>query len=367
MHTTITIAAIASLAALPYLRPARAQQMTLEEYAPRSTLVVPEHIVKRARFPFIDVHSHQEAVTRPDQVDRLVHEMDELNLHALVNLSGGTGADLARNVKLLKARYPSRFIVFANLDFSNIDDPRWGERAAAQLETDVKQGGAQGLKIFKDLGLDVKDSKGRRVPVDDPRLDLVWEKAGALGIPVLIHSGEPKSLFDPMDAKNERWLELKLRPGRGRPPDRYPTFEQVMGEQRNMFRKHPRTKFIAAHLAWLGGDLTRLGAMLDTLPNVYTELGAVMAELGRQPRAARKFLVAYQDRVMLGKDTYAPKEYWTYFRILETQDEYFDYYRNYAASWKLYGVDLPDDVLKKIYYKNALKVIPGLDRSGFPN
>jgi predicted TIM-barrel fold metal-dependent hydrolase len=138
-----------------------------------------------------------------------------------------------------------------------------------------------------------------------------------------------------------------------------------MTEQWSMFRKHPNTTFIDAHLGWLGQDLDRLGALLDSLPNVYTELAAVAYELGRQPRRAREFLIRYQDRVMMGKDTWRPEEYHTYFRILETPDEYFDWYRNYHAHWKMYGLELPDEVLRKVYYENALKVIPGLDRSRF--
>jgi uncharacterized protein len=340
--------------------------MSIEDYTPRSTLEVPAHVVTRARYPFIDVHNHQEDVTTSAGVDRLVRDMDALNMRTMVNLSGGTGERLAADVRLLKGRYRTRFVVFANLDFRGIDDPRWGERAAAQLERDVRQGGAQGLKIFKNLGLDLKDGRGKRVPADDARLDPVWEKCAELGIPVLIHTGEPRSFFEPMDKYNERWLELKLRPNRARPPDRYPTWEQVMQEQRNLFRRHPRTTFIAAHLAWLGGDLARLGAMLDSLPNVNTEIGAVLAELGRQPRFARAWLIKYQDRVMMGKDSWEPTEYHTYFRVLETADEYFDYYRSYHAFWKLYGLDLPDPVLKKLYYKNALRVIPGIDPTGFP-
>jgi predicted TIM-barrel fold metal-dependent hydrolase len=139
-----------------------------------------------------------------------------------------------------------------------------------------------------------------------------------------------------------------------------------MGAQHNLFRKHPQTIFIDAHLGWLGNDLARLARLLDELPNVYTELGAVLAELGRQPRFARKFMIDYQDRVLMGKDAWAPSEYYVYFRTFETADEYFKYYRKRHAHWRIYGLDLPDRVLRKIYYENALKVIPGLDPSLFP-
>ena len=345
---------------------AGAPELSVGEYTPRSTLRVPEHRLVRAKYPFIDVHNHQRPTQTAEQLAQMVAHMDALNLAVLVDLSGGTNGRVADKVKLF-SRYPNRFLVFTNVDFSSIDEPGWTERAVRQLEQDVRVHGARGLKIFKNLGLTVRDSRGNRVRTDDPRIDPVWAKAGELGIPVLIHTGEPAPFFEPVDQFNERWLELKLHPDRARPPSRYPSWEEVMQEQWSMFAKHPNTIFINAHLGWLGNDLDRLGAQLDSLPNVYTELAAVAYELGRQPRRARAFLIEYQDRVMLGKDTWAPPEYHTYFRILETGDEYFDWYRNYHAHWKMYGLDLPDPVLRKLYYGNALKIIPGLDRSLFPD
>jgi predicted TIM-barrel fold metal-dependent hydrolase len=354
-----------ALAALLVSCIASAQTMSIEDYEPRSTLVVPQHPIARAKYPFIDVHNHQDTDLSEGDVAQMVREMDAMNMRVMVNLSGGQADELVRAVRTLKRRYPKRFVVFANLDFAGIDEPGWGERAAAQLDRDVANG-AQGLKIFKNFGMTVKDRDGRRVAVDDPRLDPVFETCAALGIPVLIHTAEPRSFFEPQDRFNERWLELKQFPQRARPPDKYPPWEQLIGEQHRLFAKHPRTKFIDAHLGWLGGDLARLGKLLDSLPNVYTEIGAVLAELGRQPRFARDWFVKYQDRVMFGKDTWAPSEYPVYFRVLETSDEYFDYYRKRHAFWKMYGLDLPDEVLKKLYYANALRVIPGLDAAGFP-
>jgi predicted TIM-barrel fold metal-dependent hydrolase len=334
--------------------------MSVEEYAPRSSLRVPSHPLTRAKFPFVDVHGHQTRLQTDADVDALIREMDALNMRAMVNLSGGSGERLAQTVRLMTSRYPGRFVVFANLDFRGLGEPGWTERTVAQLEQDIRTGGARGLKIFKNLGMDLRDNSGTRVPVDDPRLAPIWDKCAELRIPVMIHSGEPEPLFQPMDRYNERWLELKIHPERARPPDRYPSFDQIMGEQRRLFSRHPRTTFIAAHLAWRGNDLTALGAMLDSLPNVYTEVGAVAHELARQPRAARAFLLRYQDRVLMGKDAYAPAEYGAYFRIFETADEYFDWIRPYAGGWKLYGLDLPDEALRKIYSENALRVYPGL-------
>ncbi len=342
-----------------------AQTMSIEEYEPRSTLVVPQHPVPRAKFPVIDVHSHHTSAPAPAYLDRLLSEMDQINLRILINLSGGSGENLKRGVEAFKGRDPNRFTVFANINFSGINEPDFGHRAAAQLEQDVKNG-ASGLKIFKNFGMDLKYRDGRRVPVDDPVMDPVWETCARLQIPVLIHTGEPWPFFQPIDKYNERWLELKQFPNRARPQDRYPSWEALTAERDNLFARHRNTTFIVAHLGWQGNNLAALGQLLDRLPNVYTECGAVLAELGRQPSTGHDFLVKYQDRVLFGKDIYAVSEYPYYFRVFETRDEYFDYYRKRHAFWKMYGLGLPDEVLKKIYYKNALKIVPGLNRAGFP-
>ena len=342
----------------------RLNVMDVEDYSPVSTLKVPETKLTRSKYPFIDVHNHQ--FTMPVQdLDKLVGEMDSLNMAVMVNLSGFRGKYLEWSLDNVKDSHPNRFILFLNIDFEKLDDAGWPEETLKMMEEGVKQG-VRGLKVYKTLGLTETDNAGNRIAIDDPRLDPVWAKCGELGIPVLIHSGEPVSFWNPRDKYNERWLELKQHPGRYRSPDKYPSFEQVMAEQHNVFRKHPETKFINAHLGWFGNDLVRLGRLLDEMPNVYTELGAVLAELGRQPRFARQWLIRYQDRVMMGKDAYDVKEYYTYFRVLETDDEYFDYYRKYHAHWKMYGLALPDSVLKKVYFRNALHVIPGIDKSLFP-
>ena len=340
--------------------------MDFEDYQPTSTLVVPEHPVTSTKFPFIDVHSHLWRMATMD-LTVTAREMDSLNMAVLVNLSGGSGDGLKAMVDAAKKQAPGRFVVFANLNFNGIDDPDWTERTVAQLQTDYDNG-ARGLKIFKNLGLTVLDSEGNRVHTDDPRIDPVWAKAGELGMPVLIHTGEPAVFWAPIDEHNERWLEMKQYPDRHRgDTTRYPSWEVVMQEQWNVFKKHPETIFINAHFGWMANDLDRLGEHLDTYPNVYTEIAAIIAELGRQPRYAREFFIKYQDRLLFGKDTYRPEEYHTYFRVLETDDEYFDYFRRRHAFWQMYGLNLPDDVLKKLYYKNALKIIQGIDPSLFPN
>jgi uncharacterized protein len=347
---------------------ARAQQQvnttarvpTIEEYQPKSTLLTPEHKPERAKYPFVDIHSHHWSPT-PDHVNALVKEMDTINLRVLVNLSGGTGESLKNTLAAMKGRYPNRFVVFANLSYDDLNTPGYGKRAAARLEQDVKNG-AQGLKIFKNFGMELRYANGERVHVDDPEFDAVWDKCAELKIPVLIHIAEPSAFFDPWDYHNERWEELREFPQRARPPSKYPAFETLVAERDRMFAKHPRTNFIAAHLAFHGNDLARLGRLFDSHPNVYVDIAAVLAELGRQPYSAHDFLVKYQDRVLMGKDIYDVNEYKWYFRALETRDEYFEYYRKRHAFWRIYGFQVPDEVLQKIYYENALKLVPGLEK-----
>jgi predicted TIM-barrel fold metal-dependent hydrolase len=259
---------------------------------------------------------------------------------------------------------PGRIVHFTNVDFSAVGGPGWPERAVAELEADLDVG-ARGLKVYQGLGMDTTDVEGRRIPVDDPRLDPIWQACARRGVPVLIHTADPAPFWQPKTKDNERLYEL-IETGRYRDPAENVAWEQLITEQHSLFRRHPETQFINAHLGWLGNDLGRLGALLDELPNVTTEIGAVLAELGRQPRFAREFFVRYQDRILFGKDSWAPAEYHVYFRVLETADEYFDYYRRRHAFWKMYGLDLPDEVLKKVYYKNALRIVPGLDASLFP-
>jgi uncharacterized protein len=340
-------------------------KMDFEKYNPVSTLVVPEHKPTRAKYPFIDVHNHQWNMGSQD-LSELVKDMDQLNMKVMVNLSGGNGNGLKKMTDNVKSNYPNRFIVFANIDFGGIGEDGWTDKAVTQLENDVKNG-ANGLKVFKNLGFSVKDKKGARVTVDDPRLDAIWNKCGELGIPVLIHTADPKPFWDPLDEKNERWLEIVTHPERKRGPDNPVPWETLIEEQHRMFKKHPHTTYIAAHFGWYPNNLSKLGELLDDMPNVNVEFGAVIAELGRQPRAVKKFFEKYQDRIMFGKDSWVPEEYATYFRVLETEDEYFPYHKKYHAFWSMYGIGLSDQILKKVYYKNALRIIPHIDKTLFPD
>jgi predicted TIM-barrel fold metal-dependent hydrolase len=337
--------------------------MDIEEYSPKSTLIVPETSIKRAKFPFIDVHNHQFDMPLKD-LSKLTAEMDSLNMAFMINLSGFRGLYLQQSLKNVKENAPTRFGLFVNIDFETIHEADFATEQVALIDQAV-QDGVMGLKVYKSLGLTDRDENGTRIAVNDPRLDPIWKACGDNNIPVLIHSGEPASFWHPKDKFNERWLELRQKPNRYRDPETNPSFEEVLAEQHDIFRKHPNTTFINAHLGWMGNDLDRLGAHLDTYPNVVTEIGAVLAELGRQPKRARQFFIDYQDRILFGKDSYRVSEYYTYFRVLETDDEYFDYYRKRHAHWKMYGLALPDSILKKLYYKNALRLFPKIDRTPF--
>ena len=337
--------------------------MDIEDYEPISTLVVEENLIKKSKYPFIDVHNHQFDMPLKD-LSKLVTEMDSLNMGYMVNLSGFRGLYLQKSLENINENYPDRFGLFINIDFEEIDDPNFGSKNKDLIREGVSNG-VIGLKIYKSLGLDDKDKFGNRIRINDERLKPIWDVCAEQNIPVLIHSGDPQAFWYPKDKFNERWLELKQKPGRYRDPNNNPTFEEVLSEQHDMFKSNPNTIFINAHLGWLGNDLDRLSKHLDDNQNVITEIGAVLAEIGRQPKRARKFFIEYQDRILFGKDSYNVSEYYTYFRVLETDDEYFDYYRKRHGNWKMYGLNLPDEVLKKVYYKNALNLFPHIKENKY--
>ncbi len=362
MTTKITCSTVIAVILSTCLYP---QELTFEEYNPKSTLVVPGKIIKKAKYPFIDIHGHQYRMPTQD-LQPVVAAMDTLNMGIMVNLSGRSGADLKKSVKNIANHFPNRFVVFANISFEGAGKEGWIEKTVAQLEEDVKSG-ARGLKVYKSLGMYNKDALGNRLAIDDARLDPIWTKCGELGIPVLIHSADPRSFWDDFDGDNERWLELKTHPRRKRSDTNPAPWEQIIAEQHRMFKKHPNTSFINAHMGWYANDLGTLGKLLDEIPNMHVGIGAIIAELGRQPRMAKAFFIKYQDRILFGKDSWKPEEFPTYFRVLESADEYFPYHKKYHAFWAMYGLDLPDEVLKKVYYQNALRIVPGLDKSLFPN
>ena len=351
------------------------KRIDFETYNPPSSLVVPEHHLKRAKFPFIDVHNHQANMPRQD-LRELLKQMDALNMRVMVNLSGRgfrvnkgvfdirDRSHLDSSLHNIRNTDPSRLLLFTNVSFSGVGEKGWAQKAVRELEADVKAG-ARGLKIYKSLGFTYKDSDGKLLAVDDPRLDPIWKKCGELGIPVLIHTADPKQFWQPADENNERWLELLTQPGRKRGNGDF-TWEELIRQQHNVFRRHPKTTFINAHFGWFANDLKHLGELLDDMPDVHVGFRGILAPLGRQPRMAREFFEKYQDRILFGKDSWVPAEYTTYFRVLETKDEYFPYHKKYHAFWRMYGMGLSDEILKKIYYKNAIRLIPGIDPAGFP-
>jgi predicted TIM-barrel fold metal-dependent hydrolase len=336
------------------------------DYRPRTTLVTTQTKVPKAKFPAIDIHGHAPGLNTAEGIANVVAAMDALNLRVLVSADNSSGERLTRTLQAINSSpHKDRFRVMAGVSFQNVG-PGWADQAVKQLEADIKAGAVGVGEVGKGFGLDIRKRDGTRLHIDDPELDPIWRTFARLDVPVFIHTAEPQEFFQPHDYHNERWLELALFPNRRNNAPGDVKFDELMTERNNLFRKHPKTRFIAAHFGWHANDLTKAAAMLDSFPNVVVEVGAILYDLGRQPRAAHDFFVKYQDRILFGKDSFQPEEYPYFWRVFETRDEYFDYYRDYHAFWKLYGLDLPDVVLKKLYYQNALRVVKGLPTAGWP-
>ncbi len=338
------------------------------DYRPKSTLVAPVHMKPTAKYPAIDYHGHPAGLLGSvESVERLGASLDSLNVRMMVVADNMSGERLKTALATVASspKMKDRVRILTGINFQGVG-PGWAEKAVAQLEADVKAGAVGVGEIGKGFGLSTTKPDGSRLKLDDPELKPIWDACARLKLPVFIHTGDPQEFFKPLDLNNERWLEQALFPGRRYPQDRYPSFETLMTERDNLFRNNPKTTFVTAHMGWHANDLGRLAKMMREMPNLYTEVGAVLYDIGRQPRAAHDFFVEFQDRVLFGKDSFQPEEYPYYWRVFETRDDYFDYYRNYHAFWKLYGIDLPDSVLKKVYYANALKLTPGLPQAGWP-
>jgi predicted TIM-barrel fold metal-dependent hydrolase len=328
----------------------------LKDFKPVSMLHAAVHNVDRAKFYVIDVHNHvndAQGIEERMPPERVIEVMDKTNVKTVVILTGMWGEKLQKVIDTMVKPYPGRFMVFTQIDWSKIDDPNFGQEMVAQLDDAVARG-ARGLKLLKDLGLGVRDKTGKLIAVDDPRLDPVWEECGRLGIPVFIHTGDPEAFFHPTDATNERYEELIEHPDWSFYGPQFPSLEQVLEARNRVFAKHPRTTFVSLHMGW-PENLDWVAHMLDQHPNVMAEFGAREAELGRQPRRTRELFLKYQDRIMFGTDNgMDEKMYRNHFRWLETADESFDYW-GYPAQgrWEIYGLELPDTVLEKIYHLNA--------------
>jgi len=351
------------------------QKLPLEDFQPRSMLVAPATPVTRARFPAIDVHTHVRGFSRgatPEQIVQILRWMDQLNVQTMVNLTGGAGDVLQRNVAELKEKHPGRFLVATQPSFDRLLDPGYPKWQADELGR-ARQAGACGLKVLKSLGLVLRQQikTGPLVKVDDPRFDPMWEAAGALRLPVFIHTSDPDAFFTPIDRFNERWEELANHPDWSFYGKDFPPKADLLAARNRVIARHPKTTFVCLHVANHPENLAEVGSWLDRFGNMHVEIGARLGELGRQPRAARRFFDRYQDRILFGTDAtpdgkmvpqqdLRPEMYHCYFRFLETEDEYFDY--SPAAvppqgRWRIYGIGLPDAVLRKVYRDNAARLL----------
>jgi predicted TIM-barrel fold metal-dependent hydrolase len=330
--------------------------LLLRDFKPKSMLHVPAHNVDRAKFYVIDVHNHVNDAARIDEYmppQRVIEIMDNTNVRTVVILTGMWGEKLQQVVDTMVKPYPGRFMVFVQLDWSKVDDPNFAQEMVAQIDDGVRRG-ARGLKQLKDFGLGVRDKSGNLVKIDDPRFDPIWEECGRLGIPVFIHTADPEAFFHPIDATNERYEELNEHPDWSFYGPQFPSLEDLLEARNRVFARHPNTQFVSLHMGW-PENLDWVDRMLTEHPNAMVEFGAREAELGRQPRRTRELFLKYQDRIMFGTDNGMDEAmYRNIFRWLETSDESFDYW-GYPGQgrWEIYGLDLPDAVLEKIYHGNA--------------
>lgn len=338
-------------------------------------LAAEEHLVARARYPVIDAHTHVGRVFRSEggqeQLDRIVAWMDELNIQTLVNLTGGYGESLEQTVAGFKAR-PSRFLTCTEPAWDRIREPDYPAWQAAELER-AKEAGAVGVKVLKSLGLYLRENgeEGPLINVDDPRFDPMWEAAGKLDLPIFIHTADPDAFFTPIDRFNERWEELANHPDWSFYGKDYPLKAELLAARNRVIERHPDTTFVCLHVANHPENLDEISSWLDRYPNMFVEIGARLGELGRQPHRVSKFFNDYQDRILFGTDatpdgSSVPQQdlslemYRIYFRFLETMDEYFDYAPSPVppqGRWKIYGIGLPDEILKKVYHDNAAGIL----------
>ncbi len=347
----------------------------LEQYEPKSMLHVPETHVPRARFPVIDFHTHITSGGRSDSIHfhldpaECLAVMDRKNIRTMVSVTGSYGDGLREALRRLPEAHPGRFMVFTEPAWTRASDPDYPQFQAGQIEAAHKDG-AKGLKILKTLGLFLREKgTNQLVAIDDRRFDPMWEAAGALQMPVAIHISDPEAFFLPIDRFNERWEELHAHPDWSFHGRDFPANRELQEARRRVMRRHPRTRFVCLHVAD-SEDLPYVSECLDSHPNMHVDIAARIGELGRQPRQARKFFDKYQDRILFGTDasagtstpqqTFADALYEIYYRFLETEDEYFDYAPAAIppqGRWRIYGVGLPEPVLRKVYWENAARLL----------
>lgn len=353
----------------------KGKPLDITAYQPKSKLVVPESKITKARFPVVDVHTHlsfskDEQNTFRMPPAELLTVMDRCNLRTMVNLTGGRGAGLRDAVIRYDQAHPGRFITFTEPWWSRAFEPGYPKMQADAVERAVKDG-ARGLKVLKTLGLFLRDSGGKLVAIDDKRFDPMWEACGAHGIPVAIHIADPVAFFDPIDPYNERFEELNNHPDWSFHGKDFPPFLELLAARDRVFARHPKTTFLCLHVGHYAENLANVSASLDKFRNMHVEIGARIGELGRQPRAARRFFDKYQDRILFGTDAipygketpqqvFGEELYQIYYRFLETEDEYFDYAPAPVppqGRWRIYGVGLPDAILRKVYHANAARML----------
>jgi predicted TIM-barrel fold metal-dependent hydrolase len=346
--------------------------MRLENFRPQSKLVTKTTLVERPRFPVVDAHNHLSMFgdRQPRRsLTELLDLLDQAEAGVFVDLDGGWGEALLQEHLDWLQPAAERFLLFGGVEWEQWKEKeeRFPEWAAARLK--VQQSwGAAGLKIWKVLGLHVRDAQDVLVPVDDPRLDPIWQAAGELDLPVLIHVADPVAFFDPLDETNERWEELQEHPDWYFPSPPFPAFLTIVEGLANLVARHPGTTFIGAHVGCYAENLAWVGSLLERCPNFYVDIGARLGELGRQPYTARRFFLQYADRILFGTDT-GPDliSYRKAYRFLETDDEYFNYSPGDLPGqgrWHVHGLYLPEDVLEKIYYQNAQRIL--LKGADFP-
>lgn len=341
-------------------------ELRLRDYRPRPMLRTTAHDIARAAHPAVDAHNHLGRWLTPGwstpDVDDLLNLMDAVNVETLVNLDGRWPDELGPNLDRYDRSHPGRFVTFCQLDWSVTGADGFGERLAEQLREALEQG-ARGLKVWKDLGLHIRDPQGRVLPPDDARLDAVWDAAAEAGVPVLIHTGDPAAFFEPLDATNERLEELIVNPDWWfGDRDRFPAFAFLLAAFERLVSAHPRTTFIGAHVAGNAEDLAWVDRLLTSYPNLHVDIAARVAELGRQPRAARSLIMAHPDRVLFGTDESPShrQDYGRHFRFFETADEAFDYASDPIppqGRWTITGLDLPQEVLRSVYGDNARRLL----------
>jgi predicted TIM-barrel fold metal-dependent hydrolase len=348
--------------------------LLLKDFEPRSMLVVPETPVARARFPVVDVHTHPtfraksvagvphgEAIRINATPAELLAIMERRNLRAIVDLTGGVGAGLAESVRVLQLPHPDRIVVFTEPSYDRITQTGYAQWQADELAR-AKTAGARGVKVLKVLGLFLREqvTTGPLVKIDDARFDPMWEACGALGLPVAIHISDPTAFFLPVDRFNERYEELHQHPDWSFTGRDFPSDAELLAARDRVLARHPKTTFIGLHVGHSSENLAGASQALDRFPNFYVEIAARIGELGRQPRASRRFFDKYQDRILFGTDGVSDDLYPFYFRFLETEDEYFAYGPGPVPDqgrWRIHGIGLPDPVLKKVYSENAVRLL----------